>query len=360
MPFPGHATAEGTDRFRARTSCPEAHFHKIGDQFWSSVGIGTYMGERDDETNRIVADAVFTSVKGGINVIDSASNYRSERAEKSVGRALSRLIEDKHCNRDELVICTKGGYLPFGAPGFLSDVAGKVGEVAEHDMVANGHCMHPDYLEWQMNRSLEHLGLDCIDVYYVHNPEAQAGKIEERVFDQRLEAAFRFLQGAVKDGKIRAYGIASWNAFRLTPDNPAHMSLQKAKSIARRAANGGRDHFHFIQLPVNLAALEGLRLPNQMVGRDAFPAVRAALTLGIRTISSGSIGQAKIPELSEELRLKLGANLNDYQRALQFTRSAPAIATALVGMKQTEHVLKNLEVCNRPPLTPTQARALYS
>jgi len=360
MAHSGRATAEGTRRFRERSSCPDSHFHKIGDQQWSSVGIGTYLGARDEPTDRSVADAVIASVKGGINVIDTASNYRSERAEKSIGLALSQLIGDGACSRDEVILCTKGGYLPYGAPGFLKDVAGQVGDVTEHDMVGNSHCMHPDYLEWQMDRSFENLGLESIDVYYLHNPESQAGNVDKDVFEQRILDAFRMLEGAVNAGKIGAYGIASWNAFRLPTDNPAYMSLQKAKSLARRAANGEQDHFRFIQLPVNLGALEGLRTANQTVGKDNFPAVRAALALGIRAISSGSIGQAKIPKLPENLRQELGEGLNDYQRALQFTRSAPAVATALVGMKQPEHVRQNLDVCKIAPLTPTQARALYS
>ena len=360
MAIPGLATTEGTHRFQARSSCPDSHFHKIGDQQWSSVGIGTYLGARDEQTDRSVTDAVIASVKGGINVIDTASNYRSERAEKSVGLALSQLIEDGVCSRDEVIVCTKGGYLPFGAPGFLKDVAGQVGDVTEHDMVGNSHCMHPDYLDWQMNRSFENLGLESIDVYYLHNPESQAGKVDADVFEQRILDAFRLLEGAVKAGKIGAYGIASWNAFRLPTDKPAYMSLEKAKSLARRAANGERDHFRFIQLPVNLGALEGLRTPNQTVGNDNFPAIRAALALGIRAIASGSIGQAKISALSEGLRLELGEGLNDFQRALQFTRSAPAVATALIGMKQSEHVHQNLDVCKLAPLTPAQARALYS
>jgi len=359
MAIAGQATAEGTLRFQTRSSCPDTHFHKIGDQQWSSVGIGTYLGARDEPTDQIVTDAVIASLEGGINVIDTASNYRSERAEISVGQALTRLIRNGGCNRDEVIVCTKGGYLPFGAPGFLKDVAGRVGDVTELDMIGNSHCMHPDYLEWQMNRSLENMGLESIDVYYLHNPESQAGKVDSDVFDQRILDAFRMLEGAVKSGKIGAYGIASWNAFRLPTDKPAYMSLQKAKSLARRAADGKRDHFRFIQLPVNLGALEGLRTPNQMVGKDNFPAIRAALTLGIRAIASGSIGQAKIPALPKNLWLELGEGLNDYQRALQFTRSAPAVATALVGMKQPEHVRQNLEVCIRQPLTPTRARALY-
>ncbi len=39
----------------------------------------------------------------------------------------------------------------------------------------------------------------------------------------------------------------------------------------------------------------------------------------------------------------------DGQRAIQFTRSTPGVAVALVGMRQTAHVAENLEVAKSPP-----------
>jgi len=360
MTIVGSATSAGTRRFSARSVCPAGHFRRVGDQFWSSVGIGTYLGAVNEITDRLVEFAVIDAVAGGINVIDTAANYRREQAEKSIGRSLEKLISRGQVNRDELIICSKGGYLPFGAEGFRQDVSGKVGNVTEDDMVGGSHCMHPDYLEWQLNRSLENLGIDTLDVYYVHNPEAQAGKITPDLFERRLEQAFRMLEGAVLDGKIRAYGIATWNAFRLPVGQTAYMSLQNAKSIALCAADGDRDNFRFIQMPIHLAALEGLQLANQTVGADQFPAVRAALNLGIRTIASSAIGQAKLTELPEHLGKVLGDDLSDVQRALQFTRSAPGIATALVGMKQPDHVLHNLELCQIPPLPAARVRTLYA
>ena len=52
----------------------------------------------------------------GGNVIDSAINYRFQRSERSVGAALKKLA-DKGIGRQELVVATKGGFLPFdGTP----------------------------------------------------------------------------------------------------------------------------------------------------------------------------------------------------------------------------------------------------
>jgi aryl-alcohol dehydrogenase-like predicted oxidoreductase len=47
------------------------------------------------------------------------------------------------------------------------------------------------------------------------------------------------------------------------------------------------------------------------------------------------------------------------QRALQFTRSAPGLATALIGMKQPNHVQQNLELCKKPLLEPERFQAWF-
>ena len=52
-------------------------------------------------------------------------------------------------------------------------------------------------------------------------------------------------------------------------------------------------------------------------------------------------------------------NKGDAQRALQFTRSTPGIAVALVGMSQVRHVEENLALAAVPPLTEAQYTGLF-
>lgn len=169
-----------------------------------------------------------------MNVVDSAANYRRERGERSVGVALDRLFTKGTAQRDEVVVFTKGGFLPHGAAWFEKEFVGQ-GDITADDLVGGGHCMHPDYLD----RSLENLGVETVDVHYVHNPESQAGKVPPEVFRRRLEAAFRMLEGAVQAGKIHAYGVATRNAFRVDAGNPGGMSLLATKNLARAASGAG-------------------------------------------------------------------------------------------------------------------------
>src|SRR5439155_18001993 len=75
-----------------------------------------YLGDTDGETDRLVEEAIYRSVaSGGINVIDTAINYRFQKAERSVGRAVGKLIEDGLVRREDVFISTKNGYLTSDA-----------------------------------------------------------------------------------------------------------------------------------------------------------------------------------------------------------------------------------------------------
>ena len=62
------------------------------------------------------------------------------------------------------------------------------------DVIAGCHCMTPSYLLNQLDCSLRNLDLECVDIYYVHNPETQLGKITRQEFSDRLLRAFEALE----------------------------------------------------------------------------------------------------------------------------------------------------------------------
>src|SRR5436190_97381 len=178
MPFSGCASPPGTDKYRERFPNAAAdHFRKAQHLLVSSVGIGTYLGNADEATDRRYTDAIVRAVELGANVIDSAANYRFQRSERSIGAALGEL-QRRGFARDEIVICSKGGYLPFdGAPprdvrGYIEENFIARGIAGWGDIAGGSHCMTPAYLDNQLRQSLGNMDLGCIDVYYVHNPES--------------------------------------------------------------------------------------------------------------------------------------------------------------------------------------------
>src|SRR4051812_38996221 len=106
----GRATPEGTARFRDATGAALGHFRQAPDSLWlSSLGIGTYLGRDDAATDALYAASVRRALQLGLNVVDTAINYRNQRSERAVGAAL----RESGRARDGIVLCTKGGYIAF-------------------------------------------------------------------------------------------------------------------------------------------------------------------------------------------------------------------------------------------------------
>ena len=354
----GHATIEGTTRYRNRFKdrVAEHHFRRQQDLLLSSIGIGTYLGNPDAATDASYTDAVVRAVQLGANVIDSAANYRFQRSERSIGAALSRLTDEHGFSREEIVICTKGGYLPFdGAPprsvrAYVEETFVKTGIAGFEDIAGGSHCMTPAYLQNQLDQSLRNMNVECVDVYYIHNPESQLASVSVSEFYTRLQASFELLEQNRKQGKLTTYGVATWNGFRVTPESREYHSFERMTEVAQEA--GGDSHgFRFIQLPYNLAMPEALTLRNQVVNGKELSSLEAAALSNVTTVASASMLQGRVAQgLPETIRKSLGSLGTDAQTAIQFVRSSPGITTALVGMSRREHVEENLQLASIEPV----------
>jgi len=346
-----YATAEGTQRYgeRFHKARAEGHFRTAGDLMLSTLGIGTYLGAADEETDARYAQAVKRAVSGGINVVDSAINYRFQRSERAIATALRSLMDDGSLLRDEVLVCTKGGFVPFdGAPPkdrneYLKKTYFDTGLIGTDELVDGCHCMAPSFLRDQIRRSLSNLGLSSLDVYYVHNPETQRPRLSGDAFDARLRAAFEALEQETADGRIRCYGTATWNGFRVSPDDDESLDLTKIVRIAREV--GGPDHhFRFIQAPLNLLMREAASSPTQRHRGRRVPLVACARSLGVHVVASASLMQGRLARgLPAHVHQRLPGFDKDSLLALQFVRSLE-VATALVGMSQIAHVDENLEL----------------
>jgi aryl-alcohol dehydrogenase-like predicted oxidoreductase len=363
---PGFATLEGTRKFAARFGGRTApgHYRERQGLMVSSIGIGTYLGEPDAATDKAYTEAICAAVAGGVNLIDSAINYRLQRSERSVGAAIAKLLSGDFA-REELIICTKAGFLtpdgdmPADANDYFYREFISKGVFAVEDIAAGCHCMTPRYLEDQLERSQRNLGVSCVDIFYLHNPETQLGEVSREEFNKRILAAFQALESAVGAGKIRAYGMATWNAFRNDPRAQDYLSLEQMAGIARQAG-GDEHHFKFVQLPFNLAMPEALMRPNQNVGGKTLSMVQAARESGIALIGSASLLQTHLAgKVSEVIHATLGLR-NDLECALQFVRSAPGITAGLVGMKRLDHVQANLKIAAIPPAPQEQFRRMFA
>jgi len=301
----------------------------------SPIGIGTYLGNADEATDANYTRAIVRAVQLGCNVIDTAANYRFQRSERSIGRALEILANEHGIRREQLVICTKGGYIPFdGAPPrnmreYVLETFVKPGIASFEDFV-DGHCMTAAYLQSQLDQSLRNMGVKYVDVYYVHNPESQLGHVSEPEFYSRLKRAFERLEQNRSEGKLVHYGVATWNGFRVAAESGRHHSLVRMLELAREV--GGEAHgFRFIQLPFNLAMTEALTVANEKVDGEQVSVLEAAKRLNVTVVASASLLQGRI----------------DPRSAIQFVRSTEGITTALIGMSRVEHVEENVAADKR-------------
>jgi len=367
MLIPGFATPEGTSRYRQRFE-PRltGHFRQLQGLWVSSIGLGTYLGEPTDVCDALYRDAVEVALESGINVLDSAVNYRHQRSERAIAQALTAVFSAGRAARDEVIIATKGGFLnfdgnePADASAYFLNTFIEPGLVRMEEVVAGCHVISPRYLEHQIDTSRRNLGVTTLDVYYLHNPETQIPHVSRAEFSRRVHAAFGALEKAVSENKIRIYGTATWNAYRVAPESPDALSLGDLLRIAREV--GGPDHhFRAIQLPYNLAMPEALVASTQRFEGKLVPVLQVARENGMLVFASASLLQEKLAaDLPAEARSWLPGLETDAQRAIQFVRSTPGIASALVGMSRREHVIENLGTAQIPPLNLEQFRAIFS
>jgi aryl-alcohol dehydrogenase-like predicted oxidoreductase len=349
------ATAEGTTAYASRHADLTLNFRSVLGLSISSIGIGTYLGDTDSDADLAYEEAIRGAIAGGINLIDTAVNYRFQRSERNIGKVIAAMVAAKEIRREEIIVATKGGYVTFDGAvpadprGWFEEHFVRTGIVASGDMVEGSHCMTPKYLATMLEMSRENLGLETIDIYYLHNPETQLAAVERKEFLSRIRKAFEFLERAVAENKIAYYGTATWNGYRAQPTERGWLSLDELLRVAREVA-GDTHHFRAIQLPYNLAMPEAVTLANQGAPNEKTTAVAIAKTFGMAVCASASLLQGRLANgLPAILAEAFPALTTDAQRAVQFVRSTPGIDVALVGMKSLEHVEEILAGAKQPP-----------
>src|SRR5688572_11329 len=119
--IPGFVTPSATARYARRYPglLEAGHFRQqrhvpgLGEVELPSIGLGTYLGEPDATADQGYEAAIAAGLAGGINLLDCAINYRHQRSERNIGRVIERMVRSGDLRRDEVVVCTKAGYLSF-------------------------------------------------------------------------------------------------------------------------------------------------------------------------------------------------------------------------------------------------------
>lgn len=332
----------------------------------SSIGLGTYLGGEDAATDEGYEASIAVALASGINVFDSAINYRGQRSERAVGRALALAVREGRASRDEVFVSTKGGYLPHDAEDpreprrYILETFVESGLAPRSEIAQGGNCLAPSYLRDQIDRSRANLGLETIDLYYLHNIEAHRTSMGAAEFRERLKRAAEVMEEAASGGKIAAWGLATWDGLRVPPEHPEHLSMESALEIAGEVG-GKQHHFAAVQLPVSLAMAQAVAYASQETAGARLPALTAAAKLGLAAFGSASLLQGRlVTDLPEEIAEAFPEALSGGQRALQFSRSAPGMTTSLVGVSNPSHGRENFALARAEPADPGKVLALFS
>ena len=349
--IPGSATSDGTKIFSDKFL--DENYNSFQNLYLSNVGIGTYLGDPNSQTDEMVINAVKKSILSGINVIDTAINYRAQKSERNIGKALSELIDENLIKREQIFICTKNGYVTNDGDiqeDFMQYVMRELGQpgiVKEGDISSGYHCMTIPYLEDQLARSLKNLNLECIDLMYLHNAVEGHPEMSKIEFLDNLKKVFEFYETKRNEGKIKFYGMATWECFRSLPDNPSFLSLEDVVKLAEEV--GGPEHgFRFIQLPFNLHFDQAMLSKNQTINGKQKTILESAVELGIGVFTSVPLMQGRLIEWAKSK--PLFANASPSVGLLQFIRSTPGVLSPLIGQKSSQHVDENLEIMKIIPM----------
>lgn len=145
------------------------------------LSLGLWQNFGDDRPHEVQRELVLGAFERGIFHFDLANNYGppAGSAERNFGRILQR---DLSAHRDELVISTKAGWDMWPGP--------------------HGAGASRKHLVSSLDRSLERLGIDCVDVFYTHRPDPRTP----------LDETARALDRIVRSGRAHYVGISSYSA----------------------------------------------------------------------------------------------------------------------------------------------------
>ncbi len=373
--IPGHATMAATRQYVQDMApyCPKEHFSDFLNVHLqlSSLGVGTFPGAPTDEVNEAYVEIVARALTHGINVIDTGAHYRYGKSALAVGAGLRRALA-AGITREQVFLVSKGGFLSFpeGKPADLSawfaqEIVAK--GLGKNEDLTQMHCISPAYIAWQLEVSRRLMGVETLDAFLIDQPEVHIPAIGKEALNKKLLAVFEVLENAVKLGRLRYYGITTFQGFRVETDNLLFQSLTSLLGLAEKAARKvgqseqAKHHFKLVQMPFNQVMQEGFTRFSQATGQDNVAStIQAAHQLGVYLMASHSLFKGKLATVAVDAVLQSMPLLaNDAQRAMQFNRSTPGVGTSLVGVSTPAHLDDMLTVAGLAPMEKNAYLKMY-
>jgi len=296
--------------------------HKI-----SNIGFGAYRVSIKSKEHQ---KALTYALQSGLNLIDTSANYTDGESEQLIGKVLADNPNFNPC------IVTKGGYIQGKNLAILQDLNAR--GKARTDLVNINdylkHSIHPEFLENQIELSLQRLKIKTIDSYLLHNPEYyfKTKNSHREEYYTRLQKAFVFLEEKVREGKIKSYGISS-NTFPLEASDPEHTDFKKVLNIAKAVSN--QHHFRYIQFPFNLLEMGALAtnpMGESLIGLAREHGIKTLINRPLNAFSNNAIIRLATYE-------KIHPTISDDQATAIFTMAMDALDKKLKLQGYDEDIL---------------------
>ncbi|MGW0965022.1 aldo/keto reductase [Streptomyces sp. NPDC002516] len=279
---------------------------QVGSLALGAMNFGRIGRTTQDEATAIVDAAL----DGGINLIDTADMYGDGESEEMVGKAIAG-------RRDDIVLATKAG-LPMGDE-------------------RNHRGGSRRWLITELENSLRRLGVDHVDLYQIH-------RWDPTTSDEETLAALTDLQRA---GKIRSFGSSTYPAHRIVQAQwtarehhlRPFVTEQPSYSILQR---GIEAHVLPVTEEYGLGVLAWSPLASGWLsgavrkGRDITTS-RSAL-MPQRFDIGADFNRARLDAVEKLAELAEQAGLTMIQLALGFVTAHPAVTSALIGPRTTDHL----------------------
>lgn len=302
----------------------------------SRLALGTHLGDATDAVSEQYRDAIVYALQHGITTIDGAINYRGMLSEKDEGIAIRKLIESGAMCREDFCITSKAGLL-FGditerinPKMYLENILKPQGITEKDFYQYDGlyQTLNPAFFEIALDKSLQNLGLETIDIHYIHIPEISRSGMAEAEFYDKMEKLFCWYENKVKEGKIRSYGIALEFMGEEPEEAKWHFELEEIK---RRAdiAGKGNGSLKYVIFEYNIDCPYAQNTASQTVAGEKVTLAEACHKLGLETVASMplAMGDALKNHSVKEL-LEFALNGTDH---------------VIVGSKNVKHIEEVLQ-----------------
>ena len=317
-----------------------------------TVVLGTHLGNFSKEDSLKYVEAIKYAVRNGIYSIDGAINYRGMCSERDEGVALAELMNSGIITREEVFISSKAGLLygdisaKLPPMKYLSEKLENKGISIEDFSEYEGlfQTLNPAFYEIALNKSLENLGLEMIDVYYIHIPEITKLKLTEDEFYEKMEMLIRWYETKCFEGKIRYYGIAFEFMVEEPFENKWHIEIERIKNIARKVS-GEKNHFKYILFEYNIMCDWADTVKSQMIDGVKMTMIEACKALELETVAS--------------MPFAMGDGFKKYALSDMLDFVSKKMNHVIVGSKNPKHIEEILR-CWRGNLSECSGRQRFS